>query len=117
MASRIQERRDTAANWKSVNPILAEGEPGHETDTGMRKIGDGKTRWNSLPYFGNPCLQQRGTSTTETMSQNAVNVELKKLERSIADTMLIDYGTALSKYGGSPAIDYGNASTIAIEDY
>lgn len=50
MANKIQWRRDTAANWTSVNPILAEGMPGYEKDTGKLKIGDGVTAWNSLPY-------------------------------------------------------------------
>lgn len=48
-------RRDTAANWTSVNPILASGEWGVETDnTGATprkfKMGDGVTAWASLPY-------------------------------------------------------------------
>ena len=30
----IQLRSDTAANWASVNPTLAVGETGFETDTG-----------------------------------------------------------------------------------
>jgi hypothetical protein len=46
----IQYRRDTAANWTAVNPILASGEPGYETNTTFFKIGDGTTSWNSLPY-------------------------------------------------------------------
>ena len=46
----IQLRRDLAANWTSVNPVLSSGEPGFETDTGMFKIGNGSTRWNSLGY-------------------------------------------------------------------
>lgn len=46
----IQQRRDTAATWTSVNPILYEGEAGHETDTGKWKLGDGSTAWNALPY-------------------------------------------------------------------
>ncbi|WP_138417968.1 hypothetical protein [Sinomonas gamaensis] len=50
MANRIQFRRDTAANWTAANPTLALGEPGHETDTGRRKIGDGVTAWTSLAY-------------------------------------------------------------------
>lgn len=50
MAARIQLRRDTAANWASVNPVLAQGEQGHETDTGRLKIGDGATAWNALIY-------------------------------------------------------------------
>jgi len=44
----IQLRRDTAANWTSVNPTLASGEMGLETDTGRYKIGNGTTPWNAL---------------------------------------------------------------------
>jgi hypothetical protein len=43
-------RSDTAANWTSVNPILAVGEQGFETDTGKFKIGTGSTAWTSLLY-------------------------------------------------------------------
>lgn len=51
MGNLIQVRRDTAANWTSVNPTLAQGEIGLETDTGFEKIGDGTTAWNSLAYL------------------------------------------------------------------
>ena len=50
MATQIQLRRDTAANWTSTNPTLTQGEPGYETDTGKIKYGDGSTAWNSLAY-------------------------------------------------------------------
>ena len=50
MANRIQFRRDTAANWTRVNPILEDGEPGLETDTNYIKYGDGNTAWTALPY-------------------------------------------------------------------
>lgn len=49
--AQIQHRRDTAANWTSANPVLASGEIGFETDTGLHKIGDGATAWASLYYF------------------------------------------------------------------
>ena len=48
----IKVRRDTAANWTSVNPVLLDGEPGYEKDTKKIKYGDGTTAWNSLPYAG-----------------------------------------------------------------
>jgi hypothetical protein len=51
MADIIQLRRDTAANWTSANPTLAQGELGTETDTSKIKIGDGSTVWNSLGYL------------------------------------------------------------------
>ena len=50
MANRIQLRRDTAAQWASINPVLAQGEPGIETNTGKQKFGDGVTAWNLLSY-------------------------------------------------------------------
>jgi hypothetical protein len=34
-----------------VNPTLAEGELGLETDTKKLKVGDGSTAWNSLGYY------------------------------------------------------------------
>ena len=37
--SLIQVRQDTAAEWNDVNPTLASGEIGFETDTGKFKIG------------------------------------------------------------------------------
>jgi hypothetical protein len=50
--ARIQLRRDVAAAWTSRNPTLAVGEEGLELDTGRRKVGDGATAWNGLPYSG-----------------------------------------------------------------
>jgi hypothetical protein len=52
MAQQIQIRRDTSTNWSSVNPTLAQGEFGLETDSGKLKIGNGTSAWNSLSYFG-----------------------------------------------------------------
>jgi hypothetical protein len=52
MATRIQLRGDIAANWTSVNPILAEREFAVETDTLRYKIGDGVTSWTGLTYQG-----------------------------------------------------------------
>lgn len=48
--TKIIQRHDTAANWASVNPILAQGEMGIETDTRKFKFGDGTTAWTDLAY-------------------------------------------------------------------
>lgn len=48
----IQLRRDTAANWTSVNPTLAVGELGFETNTRLIKAGNGANNWSTLPYLG-----------------------------------------------------------------
>lgn len=47
---RFKLRRDRAATWTSINPVLGDGEPALETDTLLVKYGDGSTPWTSLPY-------------------------------------------------------------------
>jgi hypothetical protein len=51
MAVRQQQRRGTAAQWTSANPILSAAEIGVEIDTNKFKIGDGTNRWADLTYF------------------------------------------------------------------
>jgi hypothetical protein len=54
MAVKIQLRRDTTANWTSVNPILAAGEPGLELTAAGKfvlRFGDGVTPFTSLPVI------------------------------------------------------------------
>jgi hypothetical protein len=46
----IKLRRDTAANWSSVNPTLSAGEMGFETDTQKIKVGNGTSTWTLLDY-------------------------------------------------------------------
>jgi len=48
LLTQIQVRRDTSANWTTVNPVLALGEIGLETDTGHLRIGDGSSSWTAL---------------------------------------------------------------------
>lgn len=48
--TQIKLRKDTAADWASVNPVLALGEPGFEVDTNKLKIGNGTDAWATLDY-------------------------------------------------------------------
>jgi hypothetical protein len=50
----VQLRRATEAEWAGANPVLAEGEEGHELGTGRRKVGDGQLPWADLPYWPPP---------------------------------------------------------------
>jgi hypothetical protein len=51
MATRMQQRRGTASQWTSANPVLNAGEMGWESDTNKFKIGDGTNHWANLDYF------------------------------------------------------------------
>ena len=47
-------RVDTQASWAATNPILLPGEVGLEMPARNIKIGNGKSNWNRLNYFGCP---------------------------------------------------------------
>lgn len=47
----LQIRHDTAENWLTRNPVLANGEYGLETVTFLIKVGDGVRDWEHLPYL------------------------------------------------------------------
>ena len=50
--TQIKLRRDLGSNFFTVNPILASGEPAYAGDSGVLKIGNGSTAWNSLSSIG-----------------------------------------------------------------
>ena len=53
LKTRILLRNDTAANWEAnKTTVLKKGEVGIEIDTNKMKIGDGKTAYGNLKYFG-----------------------------------------------------------------
>lgn len=72
----IQNRRDTQSNWTAVNPVLAEGEFGVETDTNKFKIGDGVTVWESLAYQGSSGLPAGGTSGQVLTKLSSTNYDV-----------------------------------------
>jgi hypothetical protein len=67
--NQIQLRRDTAANWTSVNPTLAAGEVGFETDTRLTKVGTGSATWTALPYTASSIAD--GSITTAKLASTA----------------------------------------------
>jgi hypothetical protein len=67
--TKYQLRRDTSTNWTSTNPTLLSGEQGLETDTGLKKTGNGTTAWNSLAY-DSAVVQTTGTALTFVRDTN-----------------------------------------------
>lgn len=54
MATRMQQRRGTAAEWASTNPVLALGEIGFDTTNLNIRIGDGVNTWEDLDTVSGP---------------------------------------------------------------
>jgi hypothetical protein len=73
-ASRIQLRKDTAANWTSAAPTLANGELGLDTDSQTIRVGNGTNTWSTLPVaaLGNTqykLLTSQDSITTAVQAQ------------------------------------------------
>lgn len=67
MSAILKFRRATAAVAATNNVVLAAGEPGYTTDTGVLKIGDGTTAWSTLASVGGgSSLSEGGTWATAT---------------------------------------------------
>lgn len=97
---RFQFRRDTSARWTSINPILLEGEIGVETDTKLRKMGDGVNRWNNLDYLAAENItQELGNSKTATVSQKVITEAIDEQKYKLYPSMGIF---------GMPAVDYNH---------
>jgi hypothetical protein len=101
MATKIQVRRDSAADWNVLNPTLSEGEIGYETDTGKFKIGNGSTLWSALDYFLDSSdlstyLTQASASTTYlTQASASTTYQSKVANVSDAEIGYLDGTTSL----------------------
>jgi hypothetical protein len=74
MANTIKLRRDTAANWTSVNPVLAHGELGIDLTSGKVKIGDGSSTWTALLYaFDTPVEVSTKATTARTDAETTAS--------------------------------------------
>ena len=101
----IQFKRGTQEQWDTLNPILSVGEPGFAIDSGVLKIGDGVTKYNSLPAISiseefltyiNPIVEniynlQVIANNIPSIYTNALYIEeIKKLAQKIDDFFEID---------------------------
>lgn len=116
---RMQQIRETAANWTAKNPVLLAGEIAVETDTLKVKVGDGVTPWNTLPYLLDGATGPAGPAgpagpegAPGTPGPNGREVEFAKSAthlqwRYVGDNTWIDL-VALTELGvpGPPGIDY-----------
>ena len=74
---------NTRSQWGALNPVLLAGEPGLESDTENLKIGDGKTAWSGLPYFGNPGYWGSfwdSTSQVAALANTAYAIKLRDVD-------------------------------------
>ena len=85
---RILIRRDTTANWVSVNPILGLAEYAYDITVKDFKIGDGVNAWNDLYYYGANIT----SGSTETPGGNDTSIQFNEGDSFGGDAeFLYDY--------------------------
>lgn len=122
MSTRIQLRRGTAAQWQQTNPVLAVGEAGYETDTGILRIGDNETPYTSLrPVYANGktdsfMLEHDGWSLSEIEDEETgeITTGLPYYQTIPVDLMFEDFNPHVSLIISSD--DYETVKT-ALKEY
>jgi hypothetical protein len=92
----IAFRKDTAAHWTSVDPILADGEPGYETNTGKVKLGDGINHWSVLPYITDAAAAAAAAAAEAALRGAYALIPRTSTKRAVGQDELVfnvkDYG-------------------------
>ena len=122
MADLIRPRSGTAALWASANPILAQGEIGFTTDTGIYRIGDGVSHWLDLPAMAAPMEGLSVTLDATTDPGATASGKLMLYAKAIANRMMVKMvgpsglDTPLQPFLGRNKVGYwdppGNATTV-----
>ena len=94
-----QFKRGTAQRWIEVNPVLRQGEPGFEYDTGKLKIGDGFTPWLTLPYINDVDVSgQEEIIVVSTYNDLPRMGDVNILYRVIEDKLLYQWNSTTKRY-------------------
>lgn len=110
-------RRGLAADWTAKNEVLLQGEFGLELDTGKKKVGDGTTPWNALPYDGGGTLstveplQGGGNMAEDLVLSIAPATRASAGSMSAADKVLLDatHGDGTSTQVGATLMQTGSS--------
>lgn len=109
--TKIQVRRGTASQWSSQ--VLAQGEIGFETDSGLFKIGDGSTAWSSLPYAAIKSVAAGGGISVTTVS-GVATVSLS--DPSIQTTDITDFLEGVQDVIGNSGVISGFGTSKSYDD-
>ena len=80
----MQQRRGTATQWTTANPILNAGEIGWESDNNRFKIGDGTNHWNDIGYFVSGAVLQTAIDNLVNLAPSTLNT-LGEIADAIGD--------------------------------
>ena len=109
MATILRQRRDTAANWATNNPVIPEGQLCFDTTNNTFRVGDGTTTYSSLSL-------QSGTNGIDGEMVGANNLsELTNTTTSRSNLGLV-IGTDVQAYDATIVVDADIGTTVQAYD-
>ena len=105
---RMQQRRDTALNWSTYNPVLRQGELGFDTNARKFKIGDGETDWNGLDYL---LEEEVAAALAAQEAAEAAAVEAQ----AVADSVIPTTDAAMTAVAADPESDFAAQQSASID--
>lgn len=121
---KIRIRRDTTANWMSLNPVLTLGEIAADMDLHRIKVGDGTSAWNVLPWFDGeiintltsdrtdaPLSAKQGKELKSQIDTKTSQTEFNELKNKVEGFGTFGQGYDITEWNG-----YGKPTKIVFED-
>lgn len=113
----IQVRSATANAWANANPILTEREIAYDITKNAIKIGDGSSRWNSLPYLtAGTIMEDDDTYDFGTEDDGDTVMSLSDMENYISDNTNYETDPFDQYSDNSPSTDDDNNTEIDSSD-
>ena len=104
--TRIQNKKDTKANWESQNPVLLDGELimiEDENGNLFYKVGDGTSNYSALPFVGAPIKYVESLDT-----DNMLNL------RDLESGTYILYGKFHPYSGSTSTCTFSTGMTVSV---
>jgi hypothetical protein len=128
MATILRQRRDTAANWSSANPVIPDGQLCFDTTNNTFRVGDGTTNYSSLSIqSGLPGDMSGANNLSEIVTPATARTNLglgtaataAATSFESADTTILkdaDIGVNVQAYDSTIVVDADIGSTVQAYD-